>query len=1096
MHVGRVSPCRRCLAIVAAVVGLACAAPAAAQAAPAWSISAVANTTALPGSTFTYYVNAVNIGTDDADGVTPINLDVTLPAGITAVSVSGRAPGFGLLPPCTAGDGVSPLAGASTIRCTNTFPIPALSGSMRPAILVAVDPGATIPTTLTAHFDVSGGGAAADASTAAPVRIDNPPPFGIAAFDNQVASDPAGDALTQAGGHPYSITTAIDINSVANPAPIIGDLWPAEPLKDAIVDLPPGLVGSTAGVDQCTAAQLAHSEGIAAEPLCPATSQVGTTLLRLNGFGSFPNVFGPIPVFNMAPPPGVPAQFGFSVFGSVVTLTARLRSATDYGLSVDGDDISEGLAIAGTTVTFWGVPSDPSHDSQRACPGKIAPWSEGPSCPSGAPPAAFLRNPTSCAPPAGSPVNDGLATNVSIDSWDHPGARDANGAPAAGDPSWRTATSVTHAPPGYPEPPSSFGAHLLPTGCDKVPFDPTLSAEPSSAARAGSPTAFTVDLDLPQSSDPTTIGEADLKKAVVTLPAGMRVSPSSADGLGACSPAQIGLHSAADATCPESSKIGTLTLTTPLIDQQLTGSIYLATPHENPFGSLLAIYLVARGSGVVVKLAGHVEADPSTGQLTTTFDDNPQLPFSNLHLEFNGGARAPLVAPPACGTYTTHAVLSSWSGATVASDSSFTIDANSDGSPCAPAGFSPGLSAGTANPVAGASSPFLLRLTRSDGDQELSSLTVDMPTGLLGRIANAVLCPDGAASAGACEDVSKVGSVTVGAGAGPDPFYITTGRAYITGPYKGAPYGLSIVVPAVAGPFDLGNVVVRTAIGLDRQTAQLHVVSDPLPTILQGIPLDIRDVRVAIDKPDFIVNPTSCAAKQVLATVGSTLGAVAHLSTHFQVTNCAALPLAPRFSLTVGARGHTRAGVSTPLTATLTQTPGQANLRSVSVTLPGTLNALLPVVNRACTLSAFEAGHCGSRARVGSAVAVTPLLRDPLRGSAYFVKNPARAIPDLMVALRGQVSLDLTGKVTIPGGTRLATHFDTIPDAAITKFSLRLVSGANGPVGIVTNLCSAKSRAATAAVAIRGQNGTLIKANQHLHLNGCPRARKARRARR
>jgi hypothetical protein len=299
-------------------------------------------------------------------------------------------------------------------------------------------------------------------------------------------------------------------------------------------------------------------------------------------------------------------------------------------------------------------------------------------------------------------------------------------------------------------------------------------------------------------------------------------------------------------------------------------------------------------------------------------------------------------------------------------------------------------------------------------------------------------------------------------------------------------------VPAVAGPFDLGNVVVRSAIRVDRHTAQLHVISDPLPTILQGIPLDLRDVRVTVDKPGFTINPTSCASKRVLGTATSTLGAVAHLSEHFQAANCAILPLAPKLTLTVGAKRHTRAGVSTPLTTTLTQTPGQTNLRSVSVALPGTLNALLPVVNRACKLAEFNAGHCGNRAKVGTAVAITPLLRDPLRGSVYFVKNPARVLPDLMVALRGQVALDLTGKVSIPGGKRLATRFDTVPDAPITKFTLRIVSGKNGPVGIATNLCSAKGRSATAAVGIRGQNNALLKLNRRLHINGCPKPRARR----
>jgi hypothetical protein len=1056
-----------------------------------WQINAVANTTALPGGTIAYYVQPRNVGTSDADG-SSIVTTITLPPGLTGLSGTGKSTAVGSLPDCN--------VSASTIQCETTLPVPSFhndngGSSLRYTIVAAADPGIPIPTTLTTTFDVAGGGAPAGATTIHPTRIDNPPGFGVEAFDGRIDADPSGTPFTQAGGHPYAITTAIDFNTIHNPLPLIGDLWPVEPVKDAVVDLPPGLVGSTVGVDQCTAAQLANSSGTEAKPLCPSTSQVGTTLVRLNGFPAFPIVFGPVPVFNMLPPPGAPAQFGFNVAGTVVTLTARLRSGTDYGLSVEGTDISEGLAIAGTTVTFWGVPSDPTHDADRACPGSSAPWSGAPSCPSGAPPRAFLRMPTSCAASPGSPVRDGLATNLAIDSWVHPGARDANGDPVAGDPRWQRATWVTHAPPGYPAAPP-YGPHGLPTGCDKVPFDPGLGFRPSvPTVQANTPTPFTVDLTLPQSDDPSTVGESDLKKAVVTLPEGVRVSPSSADGLGACTPAQIGLHSTADATCPDSSKIATMTIKTPLIEQELTGAVYLATPHDNPFNSLIAIYLVAKGPGVFVKLAGDVEADPHTGQLTTTIDNSPQTPFSNVHIEFKGGSRAALVTPPACGTYTTHAELTSWSqpDAPVPSDSSFTVDQNSDGTPCAPAGFAPGLNAGSVNPRAGASSPFGLQLTRSDRDQDLASLSVDLPTGLLGKIASLTPCPDAAANTGTCQDSSKVGSVTVGAGAGPTPFYIDTGRAYFTGPYKGAPFGLSIVVPAIAGPFDLGNVIVRSRIEVNRATAQVKVVSDPLPTILQGIPLDVRDVRVNGDRPGFFVNPTSCASKSVRATVGSTEGAIAHVSTHYQVTDCGALGLAPKLSLTVGGRHHTGAGHSTPLSATLTMPKGDANLRSTSVTLPGTLNALLPVVNRACKLTAFEAGHCGNRAKVGTAVAVTPLLRDPLRGNVYFVKNPARVLPDLMVALRGQIALDVTAKVSIPGGKRLGTRFDTIPDAPITKFTLRIVSGRNGPIGVATNLCSAKGRSATAAVGFRGQNGTLVRVNQRVRIRGCPASAGARR---
>jgi hypothetical protein len=576
----------------------------------------------------------------------------------------------------------------------------------------------------------------------------------------------------------------------------------------------------------------------------------------------------------------------------------------------------------------------------------------------------------------------------------------------------------------------------------------------------------------------------------VTLPDGVRVSASSADGLAACAPAQIALRSAQQPSCPEQSKIGMLSITTPLLADPLQGSVYLATPHDNPSGTLLAIYLVAKGPGVVVKLAGRVDPDPTTGRLTATFEDQPQLPFSKLHLVFSDGPRAPLVTPAVCGTYTTHAVLTSWSGKQVDATGDFVVDHGTDGGACAAPGFSPGFDAGTTDPVAGRHSSFVLTLTRGDADQEFGSVLVDMPRGLLAKIAGTPLCGDADAAHGTCSERSRIGDVTVAAGAGPNPFVIRTGRAYFTGPYRGGPFGLSIVVPAVAGPFDLGNVVVRAAIYLDRRTATLRVTSDTLPRILQGIPLDVRIVHVTVNKPNFIVNPTSCAEKRVAAAVTSVTGKVAHVSNRFQVGECARLPLAPKLSLTVGGRRHTRAGTTTPLTTTLRQTRGQAALRSVSVVLPTVLNARLPVLRRACSLSAFNAGHCTSRARVGSAVAVTPLLAAPLRGSAYFVKNPARVLPDLMVALRGQVAFDLVGKVSIPGGTHLATRFDAVPDVPITRFTLRLVSGGNSPLGNLVNLCSARARAARAALGFRGQNGKLVQVHQRLRIAGCPRRRR------
>jgi hypothetical protein len=659
---------------------------------------------------------------------------------------------------------------------------------------------------------------------------------------------------------------------------------------------------------------------------------------------------------------------------------------------------------------------------------------------------------------------------------------------------FKSFTWRSHLPPAFPEPPSDQGPEQGPTGCDRVPFSPTLEAQPGQAT-PNTPAQFAFGLSLPQTDDPDIVGESDVRTAVVTLPAGVRVNPAAADGLRACSTAQIHLHDDNAPACPDAAKVGSVTVTTPLLRDPIQGRIYLATPHDNPFGTLLSIYLVADGSGVTIKLAGRVEANPITGQLTATFDDNPQTPFTNLHLTFDGGPRAQLVTPRACQAYTTRAAFTGWNGRVVESDPTFTISGDGQGGPCPRPKFTPVMNAGTGSNSAGSFSPLRLRFSRDDQDQEMAGLTVNLPGGLTGKIASVDLCGSAQAAAGTCGESSKVGDVAVGAGAGTNPFFITNGHAYLTGPYKGAPYGMSIVVPAKAGPFDLGNVVVRSALFVDKHTADVRVVSDPLPTILQGIPLQVRDVRVDVNKPGFILNPTSCAEKKITGVLTSTEGLKANVSDRFQAADCASLGFRPRMVMRVGGRGHTRRGQTSPFTTTLTMpSRNQTNLRAVRVTLPTTINARLNTIQDACTRAEFEADirKC-AHALAGSAVASTPLLREPLKGSVYFVKN-GNPIPDLFVALRGQVAFDLIGRITIPGSKHLATTFATAPDVPIRSFTLRLLGGrTTASIGAATNLCSAKARRATAAVDYMAQNGRVLQLNQHLKVAGCAKQhRKAR----
>lgn len=1046
-------------------------APAAGAAAPAWRLDVLSNTTAAPGATHTWIVQATNVGDAEADlAAHPLQLTGTLPAGLGVLA--GPATGGwdcgGLVP------------GAQTFSCELA------SGTIGPAGFRTFTVEATVAGgaggMLTSSFAIAGGAASRPGASAVdPTRIAaEPPPFGVDAFDGEVL-DAAGAPFTQAGGHPDAARVSLDFNTVTDPAPLKGALWPVEPVKDVFADLPPGLVGDPTGTEQCTAPQLA-SEGIQAIVECPSASQVGTALVRLNGLGAR-TVYGPLPVFNMVPPPDVPARFGFNVAGTVVVLDAELRSATDYGLSVRVRNVSQGLAVAGVTIELWGVPADPVHDPERACPGERAPWEGGRFCSVGGGRRAFLRNPTSCTAPG-----VGLPVTVRIDSWRRPGA-------------WVESSFVSHLPPGYPFAPGDWGPPQGPTGCAAVPFDPGLAVAPGSPA-AGAPSGFAFELTLPQSDVPASTGQSDVRRAVVRLPVGVRVNPSAAQGLEGCTPAQVGLDSVADPACPDGSRVGSLTIETPLLDSALDGSVYLAAPRVNHFGSLLAVYLVARGPGLIVKLAGRVESDPLSGRVTAIFEELPQLPFSKVRIAFDDGPRAPLSNPPLCGRYEAQAELTGWSGAVAVASAAFALGADASGAPCPAAvaarPFQPGFTAGVEDPTAGGSSPFHLRITREDADEELGGVTARLPHGLLGRIADVVLCAEGDAAAGTCPSGSQVGTVVAGAGAGPLPFYLSGGRVYVTGPYRGAPFGLSIVVPAVAGPFDLGTVVVRAAIHVHRRTAGLRVVTDPLPTILEGIPLQLRDVRVAVDRPGFMVSPTSCrAGMRVRGVLTAVSRRVVGLDAPFQVRDCGELPFRPRLRLLAGARGRTRRGVSTPLTAVLTQRPGEAGIRRVAVTLPKTLNARLPVVEDACTREELDAhiddpatGPC-RLARIGTAVAITPLLRDPLRGDVILVKRPERptGLPNILVALRGQVDFDLVGRVAIPGGVRLRAIFGTVPDVPISRFVLRLDAGRRGVVGIAARLCSPAARRGRAAVALAGQSGARLATGRALIARGCAAAR-------
>ena len=880
---------------------------------------------------------------------------------------------------------------------------------------------------------------------------------------------------TQAGAHPYDLRTFFAIR----PAPSKnGTIVPSENVKDLTFDVPPGIVGNAQALTKCSQERMDELGN------CPVTSQVGIAHLHLQFLGGPINEEGP--VFNLVPPPGVAAQFGLIVISSIVHINFTVRTGGDYGVTAKLHNLNTIAPLYDSELILWGVPGDPSHDLLRFEPRIGLPGAGGdPTQPLGyqAPLVPLLSNPTSCTGP--------LVTTLTATTYQHP----------------NSPVSMTSEVPGM-------------TGCESVPFNPSITVLPESSS-TDSPTGLNVDLHVPQNESVNGLMEANLKDAVVTLPVGMTVNPSSANGLGVCTLAQIELHGSAPATCPGASRLGTVEVETPVLEHPLKGGVYLAAQNDNPFESLLALYMTASDpqSGVMIKLAGKVSLDPVTGQLTTTFDENPQLPFEDLKLHLFAGSRSGLATPTACGSYATHALLTPWSApsAPVALSSASALTSGVGGGACAEPGFAPAFTAGTLGTQAGAFSPFSLTLARNDGEQRLSAVSVKMPAGLAGVLAGIPLCAEAQANAGSCPQASQIGHVTATAGVGSTPVTLPeAGKpqdpVYLTGPYRGAPFGLSVVVPAEVGPFNLDEngkpIVVRSKIEVDPDTGQVSVVSDPLPTMLQGIPTDIRALNVVVDRAGFTFAPTDCNALSVAGSVSSTQGASAGVSSHYQATDCGRLAFKPKF--TAGSVGKSTKANGASLSVKLVP-PAQgprnalagsahaeeANIARVKVQLPKQLPSRLSTLQKACLAAVFAANPAGCPAGsvVGHATARTPLLSSPLTGPAYFVSRGGEAFPQLVIVLQGEgVTVNLVGNTRIKSGITSST-FASVPDLPVSSFELSLPQGPNSALGANLpdsakgSFCGQKMALATEFV---GQNGVAIHQSTPIGLTGCPKAKATR----
>jgi hypothetical protein len=899
-----------------------------------------------------------------------------------------------------------------------------------------------------------------------------------------IARDEGGSADAVAGSHPHSLTIELGFDPAAESAEQPGTFSDGD-LRDLRIGMPSGLIGNAATLPQCTVAQFnvprsSPFEASRSGESCPDATQVGTVDVHTSLGGGTVRRFG---LFNLVPPPGVPAQLGFGPFGTPIVLDSALSTGADgqYSLSLEAANFPQALDVHGLGLTIWGVPWAAAHDGERGnClnEGEPAfPWAK---CSLGKPssgqrPLAFLTLPVTCGAP--------LAFTASATSWQQPAA---------------VSTSFVSRGEG--------GQPVDLKGCLALPFEPFAAAQ-LTEGKASTSSGFRFILDNKDEglTQPDRLVASQVRRAVLTLPEGVTVNPSVGAGLGVCTPGQYAAETALSAQgegCPNAAKIGDFTVHTPLFEAALEGAVYLAEPDdpatagagaENPFDSLLAIYLVTRSAqrGILVKVAGKIVADPATGRLTVSFDDLPQLPYTELEVHLREGQRAPLVTPSSCGAADGQVELTPWANGPppVNLTASSQIVTGIDGGPC-PSGearpFAPGVVAGGINSNAGSYTPYFVHLTRRDTEQEIVSYSLVLPRGITGRLAGIPFCSDAAIAAArgrsggeelarpSCPAASRIGHTLTGYGVGPALTY-APGDVYLAGPYHGSPLSLVTIDAATVGPFDLGTIVIRSAFEIDPVTAQLRVDSrgsDPIPHIVDGIPLRLRDIRIYIDRPEFTRNPTSCEPSDLTSTLTGS-GArfddpsddsAASVAQHFQLLNCLTLGFRPKLGLRL--RGGSRRGTYPALRAVFAARPGDANLKRIAVTMPHSEFLAQNHIRSVCTRAQFALDACPSDSVYGSAVAYTPLFDGPLTGPVY-LRSSSNRLPDLVASLHwGAVRIVLGGRIG-PAKHGIRAFFDDLPDAPITRFVLSMRGGNRGLLVNSANICASPPSATVKAL---GQN--------------------------
>ncbi|HMC49967.1 MAG TPA: hypothetical protein VKH20_04925 [Solirubrobacterales bacterium] len=887
-------------------------------------------------------------------------------------------------------------------------------------------------------------------------KADPPPP-------GQCSVDTAPLFFEQAAGHPPVGFTQFIVKHTTEA--LLEK--PQVELKMVRVDLPVGLSVNPGAVKQCPLATFESS------PALCAGSEVGESKVTAAPLG-VPVEAPPVTVYNLVPKAGEPALFGFELLGNDVYLRSDVAWASDYheGFTIDvppapslGPPLNQGLILKNRLV-FNGRSGD----------------------------GTFITTPSTCLGPAVPPFQSVYST------WLLASSVEEEKAPGYQFPAGAQPPLESRIPPG-----------TSPKECDTIPFAPAIAVDPKTAA-TDSPSGAQVEVDLPHQTKSAGLTQetSHLRTASVTLPAGMGLNPSAANGLQSCGDEQFGKGiSNATNSCPAASKVGTVSIETPpLPEGPLTGAVYVGRQlsRDPASGNEYRIFVEAKSDryGVVVRLIGNVSANPQTGQLTTTIAENPQVPFSSFRLAFNGGALAPLTSPPTCGPNGTTSAITPWSTAKgsipvgqkggpsgappAAPSSNFTLSVSPGGGGCAKTlgarPFAPSFGTNDSNPKGGAFAQFAMNVGRNDGNQELKGVDVTLPPGLTAKLAGVRYCPGSALAAAAansgaaeaahssCPDSSLIGSASVTAGSGSNPYH-TTGKVFLTGPYRGAPLSLAVITPATAGPFDLGSVVVRVALFVDPETARVHAVSDPIPHVFGGALLDVRSINVKLDRPKFSLNPTNCSA---FATSGALRGGGSNpldpaafssfaVSSPFKVNGCENLEFKPKLFMRIF--GGTRRAKSPKLRAVLVAREGDANIGRAAVKLPKPLILEQASLANVCTRVQFAAHDCPKDSVYGFAEATTPLLDGPLKGPVY-LRSSSHELPDMVAALNGQVDVVLDGRIDSVKG-RLRTTFDTVPDVPVSKFVVTIKGGKKrGLLVNSSNLCAKKYKV---IARFTGQNG-------------------------